>query len=235
MWFYKHFISSEDSNISSIWKQMINFQNSYILKLINKFWIRKKKSILEIGPWKGYFATFCKKNNLNYTAIEWSKTLYNNLKKDFKVYNKFVPPLDVNWTFDIIYMNQVFEHMDNKNQATALLEECHKKLKDNWLIIIATPDYVAWKEDFFVWDYTHSFPTSMRRLEQIFCDNDFSIIYKNYYTFFVRWLLLSRIISIIARFSYNIWIFHVLFWKKAYKIKAALLNSIIIIWRKSGK
>jgi len=236
MVFYDHFITSKTSGVSKIGEKIINWQNNLFLDLIRKFSNKKLEDInlLEIGPGKGYFARKCKKFNINYSAIEANEKMADDLKKSgFKnIYQDMAPPIKTEQKFDVIFMDQVFEHMLNFNKAIDLINSCRDRLNKNGLLIISSPDYQVFKEDFFNCDYTHSYPTSVMRLSQILNDGDFKVIYRNYYSFLNKGFIHTRIISFLSKLLYNIGIFKIIFREKAYKIKVSLLSSCIIIGKK---
>lgn len=235
MGFYDNFWKSNTASVSKIGKKIIAFQNSFFLNLIRKHSKNKSNiSLLEIGPGKGFFAEYCKKNGIkNYAAIEQNKSMANSLKnKGFKVYCQRVPPIKVKSKFDIIFMNQVFEHMKDLDEAISLLQSCRKKLNKGGLLMIASPEINFWKEHFYS-DYTHCYETSLERLNQMFFDYDLEVLYKNYYTFFVRGYFLTKIISSLALAFYNLGIFKIIFRKKNFKVKNSLLGSFVIVGKKN--
>jgi len=125
-------------------------------------------------------------------------------------------------------MNQVFEHVRNRDEALALLDSCKNHLKDHGLLIIASPDFLRWKEDFYH-DYTHDYPTTLTRFSQMFFDYGLKIIYRNWYSFFVRGFFLTGLVAFLSRICYRTGIFKLLFSEKAYKVHCSLLPSLIIL------
>jgi len=235
MAFYDHFKNSNIASISLIGKKIVAFQNNNFINLIKKISHKNLSqiSLLEIGPGKGFFAGKCKEYNIKYFAVEGNKLMAKDLKKNgYIVYNQLVPPIKVDKKFDVIFMNQVFEHMENRSRAIKLIESCRKHLKNKGVIIISTPDILSWKEDFWS-DYTHNYPTSIEGLTRILYDYNFTVIYKNYYSFFVKGNFLTKIISFLSRLFYGIGIFKLIFGEKAYKTKVSLLRSCIVIGRKN--
>ncbi|MFW6025681.1 MAG: class I SAM-dependent methyltransferase [Candidatus Woesearchaeota archaeon] len=228
---YDNFLK-RDSGISKVGRWMVDRKNEEFLKLISYYHPKKlqKLKILEIGPGKGDMAKKCMEKNLDYTAIEANKTMSNNLKsKGIKVYNKTVPPINIKGNFDVIFMNQVFEHMENRTEALTLFEECKNYLNEKGLLIISVPDIRYWKEDFFASDYTHSFPLSLYSLRQIYTDFGFEIKYANVRTLIFKGKFFARSIKILTGFLYKLGIFRIIFKQKAYKIKNQGNASCIVI------
>jgi len=228
---YDYYLKSETANISKIGKKLVNYRNSFFINLIRQFCKSENIHILEIGPGKGYFADVCKLNKLDYTAIEGNLLMNKSLKeRGYKVYNMYVPPINLEKKFDVIFMNQVFEHMDNKNEALKLLESCKKQLNDGGILIISCPDIIFHKEDFYQ-DYTHGFPTTMIRVQNMLNDCGFKIVHSNYYTFLFEGYVFARIMTSITRLFYSIGMLHLIFGKKAYKAKISLLPSFVLVAR----
>lgn len=236
MAFYDHFINSKTGKVSKIGKKIIDWQNGLFLDLIEKFSEKKlcDTNLLEIGPGKGFFLKKCKDRKIRYTAIEGNKLMSKSLKnKGFNVHCDFVPPIKLNEKFDVIFMDQVFEHMKNRDQAIEMIKTCREHLNKNGLLIISSPDIFAWKEDFYAGDYTHDYPVSLYRLSQIFLDNNLGVLYANYYSFFIKGYIATRFITFLTRLFYNIGVLKLVFNKKAYKVKTSLLPSCIIIGKKN--
>jgi SAM-dependent methyltransferase len=232
MAFYDNFY--KNSSITLLGKKMVNYQNRFFINLINKYFNKKNKkiSVLEIGPGKGFFAEKCVNEGFDYLAIEINKGMCEKLiKRNIKVINGSVPPINVAQKFDVIFMNQVFEHMNNRYEAIDLIESCKEHLLKGGLIIISVPEIIFWKEDFFASDYTHRYSLSIRSLKQIFFDLDFKIVYATHYTLFFRGYVWCYLISIITRVLYNIGLIKLIFWKKSYKIKASMLPSCMVVGR----
>jgi len=233
MSFYDNY-NKERPKITKLGTKLVNYRNKFFIKLIKQY-KKNKIKLLEIGPGKGYFAEQCILYGIDYEGIEGCKSLYLKLKeKGLKVYHSIVPPIKINRKFDVIFMNQVFEHMGNNKETQKLLENCRGKLNENGLLIISCPDIMFWKEDFFAGDYTHTNPTSIINVQQILFDNNFKTLKKGYYTLWFESSLICYLITNLTRFFYNLGLFHLFFGKRAYKIKTVLLPSCYFITRKGS-
>lgn len=234
MSFYDNF--SKRNEISEIGKLLVNKKNNFYINLILKYLDNKKEGIriLEIGPGKGYFAQACKNQGLNYTGIEANTKMSEKLTKEgFNIYNKFVPPIKLNEKFDVIFMDQVFEHMKNRTMAIDLLKDCKTHLERNGLLLISVPDIRFSKEDFFASDYTHNFPLSLYSLKQMFVDFNFEIKYSNVRTLFLNGHFYSGLIQKTTTLLYSLGIIKLIFKDRAYKIKNLGNASCIVIGEKS--
>lgn len=231
MAFYDNFSKTRNSKPTYLGFYIIEHWYNYFHKAIKHNTDKKKIHLLEIGPGKGYFASLTKKEeSIKYTAIEINEKLATKLRSDgFNVITGSVPPIKTTKKFDVIYLNQVFEHMPNWMTALELLTEIKRKLNKNGLAIIICPDIDFWGTDFFVGDYTHSFPTSKRNLQQISLDAEFEIVESGNYTLLTRSVILCQLITTITKLAYSLGIFKILFNKKAFKIKSALLPSTYVI------
>jgi SAM-dependent methyltransferase len=78
---------------------------------------------------------------------------------------------------DVVYADQVLEHMSGIDAARAFTAEARRALRPGGLFFVVVPDYL--KERTFFWDvdYTHNFVTTERRVKQLFGDGGFDIRY----------------------------------------------------------
>jgi len=76
---------------------------------------------------------------------------------------------------DVIYADQVMEHMSGIDAARALTSEALRVLRPGGVFFVVVPDYL--KERGFFWDidYTHNFVTTERRVRQLLYDGGFEI------------------------------------------------------------
>ena len=86
-----------------------------------------------------------KKKNLN--GIEPSKKLANKLKgnKYFKIENKFLDQVKVKKKYDLIIMDNVFEHIEEPEKA---LHKIKTLMKSNSKLYIAVPNIFKFKNNF---------------------------------------------------------------------------------------
>lgn len=134
--------------------------------------------MFEIGPGHGTLAEQAVEAGWNYTAIEASPLLVDVLKKKgLAVIESWTPPIPLpDGTADVIYADQVLEHMSGIDAARQFTAEAHRALRPDGVFFVVVPDYL--KERTFFWDvdYTHNFVTTERRVKQLFNDNEFDII-----------------------------------------------------------
>ena len=134
-------------------------------------------TLLEIGPGQGAIAVLARNRGWQYLAVEASEILSQQLREaGFDVIQQFVPPIPAETASqDVIYADQVLEHMSGIDAARQLVEEARRALKPGGIFFVVVPDYL--KERGFFWDidYTHNFVTTERRMRQLLYDGGFTI------------------------------------------------------------
>lgn len=133
--------------------------------------------LLEIGPGQGSLADGAVAAGWRYRAIEASPILAEALRaKGLDVTEAWAPPIaTVDASCDVVYADQVLEHMSGIDTAREFVAESWRALKPDGVAFIVVPDYL--KEGTFFWDvdYTHNFVTTERRVRQLLHDGGFSI------------------------------------------------------------
>ena len=135
--------------------------------------------MFEIGPGHGTLADQAVSAGWRYTAIEASPILIDVLrKKGLRVIEAFTPPIPIaDAIADVVYADQVLEHMSGIDAARHFTAEGLRALRPGGIFFVVVPDYL--KERTFFWDvdYTHNFVTTERRVKQLFNDNGFEILH----------------------------------------------------------
>jgi SAM-dependent methyltransferase len=131
----------------------------------------------EIGPGHGTLAEQAVESGWRYTAIEASPILVDVLrKKGLTVIESWTPPMPIpSDSADVIYADQVLEHMSGIDEARKFTAEALRALRPGGVFFVVVPDYL--KERTFFWDvdYTHNFVTTERRMKQLFNDGGFVV------------------------------------------------------------
>ena len=97
-------------------------------------------------------------------------------KKGLTVIESWTPPIPIgDASADVVYADQVLEHMSGIDAARQFTAEAYRALRPGGVFFVVVPDYL--KERTFFWDvdYTHNFVTTERRVRQLFNDNGFEI------------------------------------------------------------
>jgi SAM-dependent methyltransferase len=135
--------------------------------------------MFEIGPGHGTLAEQAVEAGWRYTAIEASPILVEVLKmKGLRVIESWTPPIPIpDASADVVYADQVLEHMSGIDAARQFTAEALRALKPGGVFFVVVPDYL--KERTFFWDvdYTHNFVTTERRVRQLFNDTGFEILH----------------------------------------------------------
>ena len=133
--------------------------------------------MLEIGPGTGSLAAGAIAVGWRYRAIEASATLAEALRaKGLDVTQAWAPPIAADdASCDVVYADQVLEHMSGIDAARAFVAEARRALRPGGVCFIVVPDYL--KERTFFWDvdYTHNFVTTERRVRQLLYDGGFEV------------------------------------------------------------
>jgi SAM-dependent methyltransferase len=133
--------------------------------------------LLEIGPGQGSLARAAVAAGWRYRGIEASSVLADALRNEgLDVDQAWTPPIpSADVSADVIYADQVLEHMSGIEAARQFVAEAHRILRPTGVFFVVVPDYL--KERAFFWDidYTHNFITTERRVRQLLYDGGFHI------------------------------------------------------------
>jgi SAM-dependent methyltransferase len=148
------------------------------LELLHRF-AKAPGTMFEIGPGHGSLAEQAVAAGWDYTAVETSPILIDVLrKKNLKVIEAWTPPMPMaDGSADVVYADQVLEHMSGIDAARQFTSEALRSLKPGGVFFVVVPDYL--KERTFFWDvdYTHNFVTTERRVRQLFNDSGFDVLH----------------------------------------------------------
>ena len=133
--------------------------------------------MLEIGPGHGTLAALAVAAGWQYSAIEPSPILAERLRaQGYDVRQAWTPPIDAPaGSIDVIYADQVLEHMSGIDVAREFVAEACRVLRPAGVLFVVVPDYLKEREFFLDVDYTHNFVTTERRVRQLLYDGDFEI------------------------------------------------------------
>jgi SAM-dependent methyltransferase len=131
--------------------------------------------MLEIGPGKGTLALLAVDAGWRYRAMEASALLIAQLRGlGLDVIEGWAPPiLAPAASCDVVYADQVLEHMSGIDAARQFVAEAHRVLRPGGVLFVVVPDYLAERGFFWDIDYTHNFVTTERRVKQLFYDGGF--------------------------------------------------------------
>ena len=140
---------------------------------------RAPGAFFEIGPGHGTLGELAVASGWQYTAIEASPLLQEVLKKKgLNVIPAWTPPMPMkDGTADVVYADQVLEHMRGIDDARQFTAEALRSLKPGGIFFVVVPDYLKERQFFWDVDYTHNFVTTERRIRQLFNDGGFEILH----------------------------------------------------------
>jgi SAM-dependent methyltransferase len=172
--FYKSFSEKQLTSYGSARRGRIE---RHRLSLLHRFQ-RPPGDMVEIGPGHGTLAEQAVAAGWRYTAIEASPLLADVLRtKGLQVVEAFTPPIPVpDSSADVVYADQVLEHMSGIDAARLFTSEALRALRPGGTFFVVVPDYL--KERTFFWDvdYTHNFVTTERRVRQLLNDGGFDTL-----------------------------------------------------------
>lgn len=138
---------------------------------------RPPGDMLEIGPGKGSLALAAVEAGWRYRAVEASPILITELRAlGLDVIEGWAPPIrTADASCDVVYADQVLEHMSGIDAAREFVSESLRALRPGGVFFVVVPDYL--KERGFFWDvdYTHNFVTTERRVKQLLYDGGFTV------------------------------------------------------------
>ena len=173
--FYKSFSEKKLTSYGSARRGRIE---QHRLALLHRF-RQPPGEMVEVGPGHGTLAEQAVEAGWQYTAIEASPILIKVLReKGLRVTESWAPPIPVpDASVDVVYADQVLEHMSGIDTARQFTAEALRALRPGGVWFVVVPDYL--KERTFFWDvdYTHNFVTTERRVRQLMVDGGFEILH----------------------------------------------------------
>ena len=148
------------------------------LDLLHRF-KKAPGAFYEIGPGHGTLGELAVTEGWDYTAVEASPILMEVLeKKGLKVIPAWTPPMPMaDSVADVVYADQVLEHMRGIDDARQFTAEALRSLRPGGIFFVVVPDYLKERQFFWDVDYTHNFVTTERRVKQLFNDGGFEILH----------------------------------------------------------
>ena len=139
--------------------------------------IKAPADFLEVGPGQGAIADLAMEAGYRYKAVEPSAILVEQLRsRGVQVTEAFTPPIPApDASMDIVYADQVVEHMSGIDAARAWVAEALRILRPGGVLFVVVPDYLKEREFFWDIDYTHNFITTERRMRQLLYDGGFDV------------------------------------------------------------
>jgi SAM-dependent methyltransferase len=181
MAFFDHFAGSSPTHVGA-WLERLTKQKEQAY--ISRFLKSEAAEILEIGPGQGLLAQLFIRNGFSrYDASEPNPQMNSQLSSIGvrAVSNYVVPPIQApGCSYDALILTDVLEHLTDAESAQGVAKEAARVLRPGGILIIASPDCLDWKGDFFNCDFTHNYVTTLRRARQLLYDHGFRIAGSRY-------------------------------------------------------
>ncbi len=229
----------------SIFARILSWENSNILKKINRLSIQKRQ-LLDFGSGKGKFAAAAVRSGWKVKCIETSVSRAAFAKEVYR--------LDVSETvysqgkvfdgnFDVITLFHVLEHLEDPKKT---LDELIKhNLSEHGLLIIEVPNPKSWQariagKKWHHWDFRHHISHFKdQQLDDLTASMDLTPVRTSYKSFHLGVVGMSD--SLLKKLGYNGHVIWDLKTKRSFRIKlclilpfAALLEFSSLLFRKGG-
>ncbi|MEN9935472.1 MAG: hypothetical protein RLZZ387_2051 [Chloroflexota bacterium] len=133
------------------------------------------RTVVEIGPGRGVLTEAAQRRGLCYTALDANHGLLRELGAERTVH-AVAPHLPFrDGVADAVVASHVLEHMPGIAEATGLVAEMARIVRPGGTLVVTTPDLLWYGGYFWDCDYSHNFPTSARRLQQLFLDQGLEV------------------------------------------------------------
>lgn len=141
---------------------------------------RPLRQVVEIGAGRGAFMRACQAQGLAYSAVDANLGFLQALERGNSV-QAFVPPLPLaDAVADAVVATHVIEHMPDMDAAMAMLGEMIRIARPGGVVALTAPDLLWYGNYFWDCDYSHNFPTSARRLQQMMLDQGLKVVRLEY-------------------------------------------------------
>ena len=134
------------------------------------------KTFLEIGPGHGLLAHACQRSQIEYYGLEMNENQAKALTlQGHNVVASTVPPIPQGEPVQVIWLSHMLEHANTFSEAKTIIQACYDRLDPQGYVVIIAPDIKHWGEEFWSMDWSHGFPTTVNRVEQLLNDSGFKI------------------------------------------------------------
>jgi SAM-dependent methyltransferase len=145
------------------------------------------KSVLEVGIGFGFLARLLKSQSCRYSGVEMNAKLADELRGEgFDVICSAVPPFPPGEAVDVVWMSHVLEHACNCVEARAMVAGAAQRLGSGGKLVLIAPDYLFWRGEFWGADWSHGYPTTLNRCQEIVRDVGLNVTCAVHHTATVR-------------------------------------------------
>ncbi len=142
-----------------------------------------KRQVLEVGAGWGFFGQACKLRGVAYRGLEMNRAQAERLRQQgLDVDAGAIPPFPADASADVIWLSHVLEHASGYPHAAEMLRACLQTLRPGGHVVVIGPDLLSWREAFWDVDWSHGFPTTAQRVEQLLLDVGFRDVEGRHHT-----------------------------------------------------
>jgi SAM-dependent methyltransferase len=229
--FYDFFWKQEPTRFGERWMKQ---SAEHVITRVSRT-VHPLVRVVELGPGWGLLSQVCHERGLSYTAIDSNIRPLQHLKAA-NVICSFVPPFPLrDAVCDVVVASHVLEHSSSLPQAQALVSEMIRIVRVGGCVVVVSPDLLWVGKYFWDCDYSHSFPTSSRRLYHMFVDQGLEIVTLEYlYNHLTGWKgnLLGRVVGLIPYRMPGAQPPSKKYVERIYRLRMTFARSVQIIGRK---
>jgi hypothetical protein len=156
-------------------------------------------ALLEVGPGLGFFGRVCLERGVRYSALEMNAAQADALRTSgLDAQACAVPPFPPGPAVQVIWMSHVLEHAATVRDAFGMVSGAFERLDPGGHLVVIAPDVLSWRGEFWSCDWTHGFPTSLRRVRQLLGEAGFEIAEARHHACFVDGAL-AELVAPLAR------------------------------------
>ena len=164
-----------------------------------------EKRILEVGAGWGFFAEVCRSRGARYQGLEMNPGQARALRADgHDVVVGVIPPFPPGAPADVVWMSHVLEHAVDYRHALAMATAAHARVERGGYLVVIAPDLLSWREEFWNGDWSHGFPTTVRRVRELVTEAGFEVVAAEHHTASFRQdLAISGLTRLLALIPYE--------------------------------
>ena len=139
------------------------------------------RKLLEVGSGWGFIGAAATERGVEYRGIELSDRQTERLREDgLNVVQAQVPPYPAGPAVDMIYAAHLIEHFPTWSDAEEFVSQSRDRLEPGGTLVIVAPDVLSWRGRFWDADWSHGYPTTLRRVQQLLHETGMRVEYAAY-------------------------------------------------------
>jgi hypothetical protein len=103
-------------------------------------------------------------------------------RQGFDVQAAAVPPLPPGPAVGVVWMSHMLEHAPTYRDARAIVAAAAERLAHGGHLVVIGPDVLSSRGGFWDSDWSHGFPTSLRRVAQLLGEAGLQVVAKRHHT-----------------------------------------------------